>query len=114
MIELQPFAFGPFKCCKHQLILPNRPAQKNRYIRQALRWRLAHKIGHLFVERTIDDYAQSALFGGVRGNKKHRPPKIRIQHVGMSDQQRAGQTPRPFATQIAHTKTRMREMSSRK
>src|SRR4029077_8113195 len=62
------------------------------------------QIGHQFVERAINDYTQSAVVWIVRGNEKHRAPKIRIEHVGMSDEQCSGETPRRFAAQITHAK----------
>jgi len=87
VIEPEPFALVPFERRKHQLIFPHRSAEKNRHAGKTFRRRLAHQIGHLFVERAINDYTQCAVVWVVRGNEKHRAPKIRIEHIGMSDEQ---------------------------
>src|ERR1700719_1333156 len=61
MIEFESFALLPFKRREHQLIFADRPAEKHRHLGEACRWCLTHQIGHLLVERAIDDYAQGTL-----------------------------------------------------
>src|ERR1700746_1021198 len=87
MIERERFAFFPFKSRKHQLILANRSPEKNRHVSKAGRWQLGHQIGHLRIERAINDHAHSTFVWIMRGNKQHRASEIRVKDVGMSDQQ---------------------------
>ena len=53
------------------------------------------------VKRTIYDQAFCALLEVVRRNKKHAAPKIRVEHVGMRDEQLTGEALR-LARLMAH------------
>jgi hypothetical protein len=105
----------PFECRKHQLIFPNRSAEKDGHFSK-LRWRcLGHQIRYLSVQRPIDDDAESALAWVMLGNEKHGAPEIRIEHTRMSDQQRTNKTSRGWLLfKIAHLKTRNCDMRFRK
>src|SRR5205814_5567059 len=60
---------------------------------------------HRPVKRAIDYYTKRALVRLMFRNKKHRPPKVRVDHVRMGNQQRTGKIARhPFITQITHPK----------
>ena len=104
VIQFQPLAFLPFERGKHELILSHRSAEKNGNVAESLRRRLVHQIGHLLVERAIQNHAERPVFGVVRGDEKNGAPKIRIEHVRMGDEQRTGQAQRHSVPQIAHAK----------
>ena len=46
-----------------------------------------HQIGHAFIERPVNNNSDRAVFGIVRGNEKHRAPKIWVEHIRVSDEQ---------------------------
>src|SRR5580765_159864 len=115
VIEFQACALLPFKRRKHQLVFADRTAQKHRYIGESRRRRTRDEFGHWTVKRAIDYHAQRALVRLVLGNKKHGAPKVRIDHIRMSDQQRTGKIARqPFIPQLTHAKletaTRLRNL----
>jgi hypothetical protein len=87
------------------LVFSNWTAQKHRHISEPRRWRIRHQFGHWPVKRAIDDHAQRTLVRLMLGNKKHRAPKVRVDHIWMSDQQRTGKIARrPFIAQLTHPK----------
>src|SRR6266852_5657509 len=94
----------PFERTKHQLMLADWPAKKNGNTGQAFRWRFAHQVRDIFIERPINDHPESTVVGIVRRKKKDRPPEIWIEHARMCDQQRSGKTPWFFAIDLPHTK----------
>src|SRR4029450_8364900 len=107
MIEFEPSGLVPFERRKHQLIFPNRPAEKDWHLSKAL-WRcFGHQIRYLSVQRPIDDDAESALAWVMLGNEQHRAPEIRIEHIWMSDQQRTSEAAQGWLIfKITHVKTR--------
>jgi hypothetical protein len=88
--KFNSIALLPFKRGKHQLTFSNGPAKEHRHIREACRWCFRHQIGHLSIERTIDNHPQGTFVRVMLGNEKHGATEIWIEHVGMCDQQRTG------------------------
>src|SRR4029450_2941193 len=78
VIELKPLAFFPFQRGKHELVFPDRPAQKNRNSRQSFGWCLIYQIPHLLIERAINYNTKGAVIWIVRRNKQKRAAKIWI------------------------------------
>jgi hypothetical protein len=69
------------------LIFSDWAAEKHRHLREACRWCVGHEIGHLSIERAIDDHTQGTLAWVMLGNEKHGAPEVRIEHIWMSHQQ---------------------------
>ena len=106
----------PFKRSKHQLIFFDRAAEEHGHLGEARRWCVAHQIGHLPVERAVDDHAQGTLVWLMLRNKKHGAPEIRVQHIRVGNQQRTGETARErLVTKMTHAKleTAMRARATR-
>src|SRR4029077_11061790 len=87
VIEFQTCALLPLKRRKHQLVFSNRTAQKYRYIGESRRRRTRNQFSHWPVKWAIDYHAQRALIRFMLGHKKHRAPKVRVDHIRMSDKQ---------------------------
>src|SRR5260370_28437119 len=102
----------PFERGQHQLIISHRPAKKNRNVRQILRRRFDHQIGHAFIEGAIDNDSNRAVLRIVRRNKKDCSAKVRVEHVGMCDKKRSGETAGFFPTHIAHVKLKLASQPS--
>src|SRR5262249_53819422 len=64
--DLQPVALLPFKRSEHQLIFPDRPAEKNGYLAEAFRRGFCHNFGNVLIKRTVQDNAQSAFIRAMR------------------------------------------------
>src|SRR5262249_1462990 len=103
VIEFQARALLPFKRRQHPLVLSTWTAREPRHIGESHRRRTRNQFGHRPVKRTIDYHTQRAILGLMLGNEKDRTPKVRVDHIRMSDQQRAGKIVRsPFIAQITH------------
>src|SRR5437763_9518254 len=87
VVELKPLAFFPFQRRKHELVLPDRPAQKNRNIRQSFGWGFIYQIPHLFIERALNDNTESAVIWIVRRNEEDCAAKIWIEHIRACEEQ---------------------------
>src|SRR6266550_4318854 len=58
----------------------------------------------MLIERAIQNHTKRAILRIVRRNKENGAPKIWIEHVGVSDEQRADETLRWVLSRLSHAK----------